>query len=178
MFWESSIDRTGGNSIIQNMADILGGQDGAGLDKTPNQLFYPDSPYDNILKSASKSGAPATTTSRPGSSHMSSSTISSESSLSTPPANSSCTVGSAFYEYKDGGVCLCSLDIDGNPVGWDPSSTCYNKSCTGTSECGENEACMDVDTCGSRCAPVVDGCENNPRATEIVISPVQTSTLT
>jgi chitinase len=177
MFWESSMDGTGGNSIIQNMADILGGKDGSGLDKTPNQLVYPDSPYDNILKSTPEpSPAPATANSRPESSYVSSSTTMSGASPSTVSTNSSCTVGPAMYEYKEGAVCLCSLDIDGTPVGWDPSSTCDNKSCTATSECGENEACMYLDGCGRHCAPVVDGCQNNPRVTEIVMSPVQTST--
>jgi chitinase len=177
MFWESSMDGTGGNSIIQNMADILGGKDGSGLDKTPNQLVYPDSPYDNILKSTPEpSPAPATANSRPESSYVSSSTTISGASPSTVSTNSGCTVGPAMYEYKEGAVCLCSLDIDGTPVGWDPSSTCDNKSCTATSECGENEACIHLDGCGRRCAPVVDGCENNPRVTEIVMSPVQTST--
>jgi chitinase len=194
MFWESSMDGTGGNSIIQNMADILGGKDGSGLDKTPNQLVYPDSPYDNILKNGPEpSPAPATTTSRSESSGTSSSPTpattsrpessfvsSSASSLitgaspSTLPANSNCTVGPAFYEYKEGLLCLCSLDISDNPVCWDPSSTCYNKNCTATPECSENEACM-PNACGSgsaHCAPVVDGCLNSPRATEMILSPV------
>jgi chitinase len=33
MFWESSMDSTGGNSIIENMADILGEKEVSGLDK-------------------------------------------------------------------------------------------------------------------------------------------------
>ena len=46
-------------------------------------------------------------------------------------------------------------------VGWDLSSACYNKSCTRTSECGEIEVRMYVDTCGSCCAPVLDRYKNS-----------------
>jgi chitinase len=178
MFWESSMDGTGGNSIIQNMADILGGKDGSGLDKTRNQLVYPDSPYDNILKSASEPSPTPAITSRPESSYVSAISLTTGASPSTLPANSGCTVGPAFYEYKEGSLCLCSLDVGGKPVRWDPSSTCYNKNCTTTSECGENEACM-PNACGSgsaHCGPVVDGCLNSPQATEMILSPVQTGT--
>jgi hypothetical protein len=176
MFWDSSMDGTGANSIIQNMATILGGTDGLGLDKTPNQLVYPDSPYDNILKSAPETSPTPATTSGLESSYISSSTTTGA-SPSPLPANSSCTVGPAWYEYKEGAICLCSLDIDNEPVCWDPTSTCYNTKCTATSDCGDNEACMpSTDYCGNRCAPVVDGSLNSPRVTEIVMSPVQTGT--
>lgn len=35
------MDRTGGNSIIENMADILSGKDGAGRDKHQTSCFTP-----------------------------------------------------------------------------------------------------------------------------------------
>ncbi|KIM93122.1 glycoside hydrolase family 18 protein [Oidiodendron maius Zn] len=55
MFWESSMDSGGDNSIIQTMAGELDGKDGSGLDSTWNQLLYPDSPYDNIMKTRLRS---------------------------------------------------------------------------------------------------------------------------
>jgi chitinase len=36
MFWESSEDRTGSQSIIQNVALVLSGNDSSGLNNTPN----------------------------------------------------------------------------------------------------------------------------------------------
>lgn len=52
MFWESSEDRAGSQSIIQNVALVLGGNDSSGLDSTPNRLFYPDSIYQNLNSSS------------------------------------------------------------------------------------------------------------------------------
>lgn len=64
MFWESSMDGTGGHSIIRHMAGALSNNSDMGLDKTPNQLMYPDSPYDNILKCVGESTATRTSTHR------------------------------------------------------------------------------------------------------------------
>ncbi|KAK1992636.1 family 18 glycosyl hydrolase [Colletotrichum falcatum] len=46
MFWEASADRTDGGSLLAASFDALGGPDAQ--DKSPNQLSYPDSQYDNI----------------------------------------------------------------------------------------------------------------------------------
>ncbi|KAI1276266.1 glycoside hydrolase superfamily [Xylaria sp. FL0933] len=46
MWWESSADKEGGESLISNVVDVLGGPDG--LDKTENCIEYPESKYDNL----------------------------------------------------------------------------------------------------------------------------------
>ncbi|KAI1349784.1 glycoside hydrolase superfamily [Xylaria sp. FL0043] len=46
MWWESSADKEGGESIISNVVDVLGGP--GGLDKTENCIEYPESKYDNL----------------------------------------------------------------------------------------------------------------------------------
>ncbi|PVH75948.1 glycoside hydrolase family 18 protein [Cadophora sp. DSE1049] len=48
MWWESSADGVGNNSLIQSVVDILGGEDGSGLGTSPNQLSYPGCTYDNL----------------------------------------------------------------------------------------------------------------------------------
>lgn len=47
MWWESSADREGNQSLIQNVADALSSK-GSGLESSLNQLLYADSPYDNL----------------------------------------------------------------------------------------------------------------------------------
>ncbi|KAI0802924.1 glycoside hydrolase superfamily [Xylaria sp. FL0064] len=46
MWWESSADKEGGESLIGNVVDVLGGP--GGLDKTENCIEYPESKYDNL----------------------------------------------------------------------------------------------------------------------------------
>ena len=61
MWWESSADGVGDNSLIRNVVGVLGDDDGPGLESSPNQLLYPDSIYDNLRAgmpaSASASGS-------------------------------------------------------------------------------------------------------------------------
>ncbi|KAI1398190.1 family 18 glycosyl hydrolase [Hypoxylon fuscum] len=46
MWWESSADKAGGESLIANVVDVFGGP--AALDRTPNCIDYPHSKYDNL----------------------------------------------------------------------------------------------------------------------------------
>ena len=48
VWWESSADKLGSESLIQTVAEILGGSDGSGLECSKNQLAYPDSTYQNL----------------------------------------------------------------------------------------------------------------------------------
>ena len=162
MFWESSMDCKGDDSIIQTVAGDLA-KDGAGLESTWNQLLYPDSPYDNILK---REPALTTTTSRPESSHASTSSATGV-SPSSLPANPSCTGGPPFYEYESLKLCACSLDISGKEVYYNVFGTCYNNNCSATAVCGENEACIPDGCPAANCAQVIEGCQDYPLATEI-----------
>lgn len=46
MWWESSADKPGRESLVANVVDVLGGR--AALDAKPNCIFYPHSKYDNL----------------------------------------------------------------------------------------------------------------------------------
>ncbi|KAF3910283.1 Chitotriosidase-1 [Orbilia brochopaga] len=46
MWWETSGDKGGSNSLIQSVINALGGMDN--LDQTQNTISYPDSKYDNV----------------------------------------------------------------------------------------------------------------------------------
>ncbi|CAJ2509650.1 Uu.00g146760.m01.CDS01 [Anthostomella pinea] len=46
MWWESSGDKEGPESLIANVVDVMGGP--AALDKTPNCIDYPQSKYENL----------------------------------------------------------------------------------------------------------------------------------
>ena len=83
MFWESSEDGTGSKSVIQNVALVLGGNDGSGLDNTQNQLFYPDSIYEN-LNGGSLLSRPSSTNPPSTSPPTSSSLITSVTSIPPP----------------------------------------------------------------------------------------------
>lgn len=48
MWWESSADRAGESSLIQNVVEIIGGEDGSSLEKILNELDYSNSTYDNL----------------------------------------------------------------------------------------------------------------------------------
>ena len=45
MWWESSADKTGGESLIGTTVNVLGA-----LEKSPNCLEYPESKYENLRK--------------------------------------------------------------------------------------------------------------------------------
>jgi hypothetical protein len=176
MFWESSMDGVGEKSIIQNMAEALGGEDGSGLDKTPNLLVYPDSPYDNILKCASASSQITVTTTSGGQlSPVSSSQSSSVTGTSPPTPSTSCSVGSALYKYQDLKVCTCGVDVNNQVLFYDPDALCGKANCSVknfTTACAKNEACM-PDVCEdglAYCGLVVNGCQDYPQVTEIDLS--------
>ena len=48
MWWESSADGVGDQSLIQNVVEVLGGVDGSGLESSPNRLEYPNSTFENL----------------------------------------------------------------------------------------------------------------------------------
>jgi Glycosyl hydrolases family 18 len=178
MFWESSMDGTGDKSIVRYMAGAIGRKDGSGLDNTLNQLLYPDSPYDNILKCAPQpSPAPVSTTSRAQPSHASFSRTTSVTGAS-PTAGTTCTVGPAYYNYQGLLLCTCGIDVSGQPTPYNPAGLCYANNCdanNATLVCGKNRACIpDVCESGAYCAPVIEGCQNFPQATAIVLSSVPT----
>lgn len=50
MWWESSADRDGEQSLIGNVVGVLGGPDGTGMEKKENCLEYPESKYENLKK--------------------------------------------------------------------------------------------------------------------------------
>ena len=164
MFWESSMDGVGDKSIIQNMAGVLGGKDGLGLDKTPNQLLYPNSTYDNLLKSLLE----ISTTVASSSTQVSTS----ESTIITSglAASPECTVGPALFACP-GGICTCGLNASNQPVCYDLVGDAYDTQCSGaTPDCGANRTCV-----AGRCAPRLIGCLDSP-LTELILQPVATST--
>jgi chitinase len=55
MWWESSADRVGDQSLIRTVANILGGENGSGLERIPNKLVYLNSTYDNLREGMSGS---------------------------------------------------------------------------------------------------------------------------
>ncbi|KAF2121856.1 putative chitinase [Lophiotrema nucula] len=48
MWWELSGDKTGEESIVQNVVREFGGYHGGKIEQSPNWLTYPDSQYDNV----------------------------------------------------------------------------------------------------------------------------------
>ncbi|KAI9735966.1 MAG: Endochitinase B1 [Cirrosporium novae-zelandiae] len=48
MWWESSGDKPGQDSLIGTFVDVLTGHPGCSLDQAPNTISYPESKYDNI----------------------------------------------------------------------------------------------------------------------------------
>jgi len=80
MWWESSADVTGSKSLIRSLSGVLGGEDGSGLEITPNELSYVDTTYANL-----RAGMPGSVSSETASS--STSTISALSPASLPSSN-------------------------------------------------------------------------------------------
>ncbi len=62
VWWESSADKVGSESLIQNVAEILGGYYDSGLESSQNQLAYPNSTYENLRAGMPGSGSVPTTT--------------------------------------------------------------------------------------------------------------------
>ena len=50
MWWESSTDKVGEQSLIAAVAGLLGERGGPGLDRSLNTLEYPESKFDNLRK--------------------------------------------------------------------------------------------------------------------------------
>ncbi|KAF2144400.1 glycoside hydrolase family 18 protein [Aplosporella prunicola CBS 121167] len=50
MWWESSSDKAGEESLIKTVVDRIGGYNGGLLDNQDNVLTYPDSKYENLRK--------------------------------------------------------------------------------------------------------------------------------
>ncbi|KAF2087174.1 glycoside hydrolase family 18 protein [Saccharata proteae CBS 121410] len=50
MWWESSGDKTGEDSLIRQVVSKLGGPDGGRMEQRPNVLHYPDSKWENLKK--------------------------------------------------------------------------------------------------------------------------------
>jgi hypothetical protein len=102
MWWEASADRDGNNSLIQNVAAILGGDGGSGLQDSPNLLYYPNSTYDNIQAAMPNNScvmaSVATTTTRVANSNTASVCIGSSTGLATgcSPSNSTNLPSSAI----------------------------------------------------------------------------------
>ncbi|OBT47235.1 hypothetical protein VE00_03481 [Pseudogymnoascus sp. WSF 3629] len=96
MWWESSADALGSKSLIRSVYLALSGQDGLGLERTPNRLAYPDSIYANLQagmpdsESASESTFASSATS--SLSARSSSTTTSTVTLTTTMTTSTVTV--------------------------------------------------------------------------------------
>jgi hypothetical protein len=42
MWWESITDATGSKSLIESVTELLSGEDGSGLESTPNELICPE----------------------------------------------------------------------------------------------------------------------------------------
>lgn len=177
MFWESSMDGTRDHGIIPHMAGALGSSSG-GLDRTPNRLAYPDSPYDNISKCPQEPSSTAATSSglRPSSTAPpKASSITTES----PTASSTCSAGPALYNYQGLHVCMCGLDVRGQPNPYDPEGLYYENNCNAnnaTSACGKNKACIPggSESALAYCAEVIDGCQDFPEVTEIDYTATQT----
>ena len=176
MFWESSMDGTGDNSIIRHMAGAIGSNSGTGLDKTPNQLLYPDSPYNNILKCAPESTA--TQTSKTPSTTTTSSTATSALDVSLPvhateasatpshalsvtsasatavasPTCSGDTCGSYIFRACPDGLCMCGIDADRNSV------CVLNHNCETASRCSANSDCCPADQPSCNMGCLIDNC--------------------
>lgn len=57
MWWESSADGVGNNSLIQNVVEVLGGENGSGLETISNELVYLNTTYDNLRAGMPDSGS-------------------------------------------------------------------------------------------------------------------------
>jgi chitinase len=48
MWWESSVDKPGNSSLVQNVVQILSSQNDTDLENGYNKLSYPDASYNNL----------------------------------------------------------------------------------------------------------------------------------
>lgn len=170
MYWESSDDGVGDESIIQTVSGILRGE-GIGLDTTPNRLLYPNSTYANVRHGMRDSVlAPLSSTGPPGISPNIGTILPSSTLL--PDLN--CNVGRTFFSCLEG-ICMCTHDADYQPRCVVAEGYCWNHSCSENSDCNSNEICWVDNRCtdGAHCAQVVvGGCVDNPIVTGLILSPV------
>jgi chitinase len=119
MWWESSADGADSKSLIQNVVEVLGGDDGSGLESSPNQLLYPDSTYDNIRAGLPGSGSVSAImpTSTVSLSEACSSVSLSTSSLLTTSSPSTTVLGS------DTSSSSTSISPSATPSGSSPSGS-------------------------------------------------------
>lgn len=156
MYWESSEDGTGNESVVRAVTSVLGGDDSRMLNKSLNQLFYPGSRYDNI-----RDGLPASSLTRtpsPATSFITSSILPSTS------VAMACSVGDTFF-WCNALFCMCVLSPSRQPSCFVIESYCYNTICSNNSECGSDEICWTDNRCtdGTHCVQVVPGgCIDNP----------------
>jgi hypothetical protein len=153
---------------------VLGGIDGSGLDKSQNQLLYPNSTYDNLLKSIPVSSSSLATSQ--AATLISTSEISLTRGALSPSAIPTCDVGHAIFEYP-GGMFTCGLDTSYRPVCYNPEGTCFNEICSASSDCGTTKTCLPngYGASEAQCAQVLVACLDSPQITEIVFSLVETS---
>ncbi|KAF2234710.1 glycoside hydrolase family 18 protein [Viridothelium virens] len=50
MWWESSADKQGSESLMHTVVERMGGHGGCNMEQRPNTLEYPESKYDNLRK--------------------------------------------------------------------------------------------------------------------------------
>lgn len=183
MFWQSRWDAPGNESAIHNVAALLAGVDGLGLDSAPNLLDYPDSLYDNVRNGmpdsppATSSVAVATSLTTQSNSRLTSIssapssralTPSVDMSASSPEPTASCSAATCnTYQARQcpQGTCSCALDASNQAVCIVHSLCKDSAVCSTNLDCGNDGMACVVDNCcdGGRCLYLTGGCLDSPR---------------